>query len=857
MKSLKKYLIWNSGRSFSRQIRHNQQLSSFIHEDRLSSDRLSNNDPLIQNIIEWNRNGSLFVNFQYNHLQTIFNNNNGSQLFDLFNSFNYCPSKLLSYAKYAPQTNEGNELLKKLMEQYANIGDYKSCLQIFEWISDDLQNKIISIDYYNTLLKCIYNDTNHDNNQIIQAWDIWCDIKKSPISFNENTVYYLLNILQKNKNHLKQFIDELFTNYNSVISIDFNIINYLLPFINDINIAFKTYQDNVHLNPTKLSLSMLQNLINNHNLFHDDFNLLNKYIMEILNNYSTKSSNINTRNIRLIGKELTHICLLPIDKRQKYKFDDPENILSIFENEIINQKRNKYDNGYINFLLDNNISNMDDIYKICNKYGDAFNTNNLYNLVDGVINTHKLSNQLNTNFVSFVLNKNKQLLDNMSFNDTRISLKLLSILNKNIVNNDMGQFISMIESIQKRMIYLFESNKKLLSSEYSKFGHKCIIYNIDEIIGIISAFTKYRMYNEPLMNFLSEQIVVNIFKNNPRHSSSIIYFDKETKKRSLENENNINIIMPIYTTILRHMRYLNYHQNKLYGLIASSLQKRPDWIKIEELREWCLTFGAMNHTSNSIWLSIQSVILYHYPTNNDILNNMSMDMLIDFVWSMSILDLIPNYWLMPDLITMINDINNRQLIENLSFIHKTRLWEIFQSLYASPTCYQSLNLIDKDVIDALHGFYDQYVLSQFHQQCKLRPSIIKFCKYLNSKHIKYEIGTSVGNMIPLCDIIIPEYKLCIEIFDYPHITKRSQNRTREWVKFTARREISRRIIDNTQKNWNCILLDSEDENYDINRFNRLINRLIHSHNLKHRINDQQQQQQTIVYDDYDKDLSLA
>ena len=521
--------------------------------------------------------------------------------------------------------------------------------------------------------------------------------KKSPISFNQDTVLHLLNILSTNKNHLKQFMDEIFENYNSVISVDFNIINHLLPYIDDVNVAFKKYQDNVYLDPKKLSLSMLKNLINNADAFNNDKKLFNSYIIEILNNISTISQDINARNIRSIAKEITHICLLPMDKRQKYSFDDTESIISVFQSQIeTKQQQQQVDNGYINYLLDN-ASNMTDIDDIRERYGDSFDCHNLYHMVYRVINGLKLSNELNTGFVSFVFTKNKELIKTMGFNDVRISLKLLSILNKNIINSNMGQFISMIESLQQRMIDLFLSNQQLLSTtnNKSKFGHKCIVYNIDEIIGIISAFSKHRMYNEQLMNLLAEQCVVNIFKNNPRHSSSITYFDIDTQTRA--SEKNIHTLFPMYTTILRHMRYLNYHQNKVYAMIASSLQKRPDLIKIEELREWCLTFGAMNHTSNSIWLSIQSVILHHYPTSNDIMNNMSMDCLIDFVWSMSVLDLIPNYWLMPDLITMVNDTNNREIMENLSFIHRTRLWEIFQALYASPTHNHSLNLVDDNI----------------------------------------------------------------------------------------------------------------------------------------------------------------
>ena len=135
------------------------------------------------------------------------------------------------------------------------------------------------------------------------------------------------------------------------------------------------------------------------------------------------------------------------------------------------------------------------------------------------------------------------------------------------------------------------------------------------------------------------------------------------------------------------------------------------------------------------------------------------------------------------------------------------------------------------IFDGLHSFYNEYVILSFHQQCKLRPAVIKFCKYLNGKNINYEIGGSVGNMLPLCDVVISELKLCIEIFDYPHVTRRSQNRTREWSKFTARREITRRMITNTQKDWNVILL-IVDKNYDMDRFNRLMSRLVYTHSLK-------------------------
>merc|ERR1712242_189388 len=101
---------------------------------------------------------------------------------------------------------------------------------------------------------------------------------------------------------------------------------------------------------------------------------------------------------------------------------------------------------------------------------------------------------------------------------------------------------------------------------------------------------------------------------------------------------------------------------------------------------------------------------------------------------MSVLDLIPNYWLMSDLINMLNKDNNQNNnndLENLSFIHKTGLWEIFQALYANKTCHKSLNLVNKDIIESLQEFYNEYVVTQFHQQCKLRPSLYKFCKFLN------------------------------------------------------------------------------------------------------------------------------
>merc|ERR1712129_440996 len=133
----------------------------------------------------------------------------------------------------------------------------------------------------------------------------------------------------------------------------------------------------------------------------------------------------------------------------------------------------------------------------------------------------------------------------------------------------MHQFIGMIEAIQLRMIELFESNQAMITSANTKFGHKMIVYNMDEIIGMLSAFSKHRTYSDKLINYLCEQIFVNIQQNNPQYAASITYLDEHTKERKMDK--NIKMLFPIYTSILRHLRYLNGGNRKLFALIGSSL----------------------------------------------------------------------------------------------------------------------------------------------------------------------------------------------------------------------------------------------------------------------------------------------
>ena len=113
----------------------------------------------------------------------------------------------------------------------------------------------------------------------------------------------------------------------------------------------------------------------------------------------------------------------------------------------------------------------------------------------------------------------------MTFNDCKLSLKLLSLLNNHIINNsNPTSFISILTSIQKRMIDLFLCNNPNISSLNHTYGHKCIVYNLDDIISIFGVFVKHRLYNQPLMNLFSQQIIANILKQNPKHSKSINYF---------------------------------------------------------------------------------------------------------------------------------------------------------------------------------------------------------------------------------------------------------------------------------------------------------------------------------------------
>lgn len=266
------------------------------------------------------------------------------------------------------------------------------------------------------------------------------------------------------------------------------------------------------------------------------------------------------------------------------------------------------------------------------------------------------------------------------------------------------------------------------------------------------------------------------------------------------------------------------------------------------LREWCLTFGAMNHSAHSIWLSIQSVIMHHFPNSDAVRNGMSLDMLIDFVWSMTVLDLLPTQWLMPDLVFMMNydlEHNGGDQLEALSFVHKTRAWEIIQSLYANPMGQSTLRALDPQIVESLQEYYGEYVVPQFHQQCKLRPALLKFCKLLTSKQISYELGGSVGNMHALGDIVIPQHKICLDVFDYPHITRRSQSRTREWVKFKARREITRRLVENTLSDWHFMLVNGMDDDFDVENFSKLLHKFVFAHRFKERLDHAHQEERAL------------
>ena len=782
-----------------------------ISENNRFAEHSSLNE-LMATMIEWNENGSLNTNLNYLHLEAAFAENDGAQFFDIYTKrFKQTPANLLSFAKYAPQTNEGHQTLIKLMAQFANIGDYESCTVLFEWICEDRAAQIVPIDHYNLLLRALHKNKNKEANKDALAWNIWCDIKKNPIAFDEKTIFYLLSTLKIKKRH---FVDDLLKNYDCVVSTDAEMLSHILPHIKDLNSAYKRYRSSVHLNGRCLSVSMLKNIANNLDAFKGDWSALREYISELTRNYlAADTKTIKQSEIERIASTMTQICSLPNDKKQKYKLGDAHNVISVFLSLIDGKCDDKH---FVHYLLDN-ASNFEQIAKICREYGDcdAFGVDNLLNLVQRV----KHSKEINHEFVSFVTNKIEKKIDTMTFDEARVALNTLSILNKQIVNNNAQQFVSLIECIQHRLIALFDE------LQCANDG-RVIVFNLDEIIGMLSMFTKYRIYCHRLINgHLAEQIVSNIQLNNPQHAHSILFFDEATRER--KQSKNIKALFPIYTSILRHMRYLNCYNRKLFSLIASSLQKRPDIIRMDELREWCLAFGVLQHTSNSIWLSIQSVLC-----DNET-NQMPLDWLIDVVWSMSVNELIPNQWLIPDLIALLNE--NCSVLDELSFIHKARLFEIFQALYASSICHKSLNLINQDVIDTLHSFYGEYVCSQFQQQCKLRPAVHKFGKFLSDKQVHFEIGGSVGNMFALCDIVLPQIKVVIEVFDHPHVTKRSQQRTREWIKFRARREMTRRLIQNAESKWHFVLVDGADPDYDMDAFSRLIHKFLFAERLKNQI----------------------
>ena len=191
MKALKRYLVWNPGRSFSRLIPHRR---ASIDPSRgslsavLSPTEHRATNALLRDIVGWNENGSLFVNLQYNHLQSLFDDGNGSHFFDLFvNGFQLDASKLLSYAKYAPQTSEGNAFLSKLMSQFADIGDYDSCSTIFKWLHDGSTHKIVSIEDYNVLLRAIAAHHVIGSAEVSAGWDVWGQIKQSHIKSSNRT----------------------------------------------------------------------------------------------------------------------------------------------------------------------------------------------------------------------------------------------------------------------------------------------------------------------------------------------------------------------------------------------------------------------------------------------------------------------------------------------------------------------------------------------------------------------------------------------------------------------------------------------------------------------------------------------
>ena len=802
---------------------------------------------MLEDVISWHANGCLLSNLQYNHLALLFvdSPDGGAHFFDQFTrSFGHDASELLSYAKYAPATREGNRVLSQLMKQCARIGDFASTRTLFDWLHRE--GATARIDDFNVLLSALCNAPSQSRAQsVLSAWDLWCDIKGAPVTFDAVTVRGLVSVLQSHRNHLTLLIRELLSEYRALVTNDAEMVAHILPFVGDVEEAFALFQkmhsraDLCHEQRRRLCLGMLRCIGTNVDALAKE--RLWDCVVTVVGHYAADTDTERVGDVASIARNLVRLYALPKESKAKYKMDDAATMLSILDSQLRNGEA-PLDTNYLRFLLDNTAT-MRDVERLCAEHGqsEAFTAQILCATVLRVVD--RFANEIDSRFVAFVMRRMDALIATMDFDGARLGLKALSVLDKRIVNSDKGRFIATVQAIQQRMIGLFEENSERICARDSEFGrgHRCIVLHIDEVLGVISAFTKHRAYNERLMHLLCEQILSNLQRTLPRHRGRIFDLDAATAQRRSETLP----MMPMYTSILRQLRHLNVHSVKLFSLIASSLQKRPDIISVADLREWALTFGAAQHCAHSIWLSIQSVLLAHFPDSDAVARKMSLDMLIDFVWSMTVLDLMPTHWLLADLIQMLNaDRDNQRIqIEALSFVHKTRLWEIFQALYAtaSPmrTSSDALKRVDADIIDATRAFYAHFVVPQFHEQCKLRPSLAKFTQKLRHKNVTFEVGAAqtVSKMLPLCDIVIAQHRICVEVFDAAHVTLRSQQRTREWLKFKARRELTRRLIQNTelQREWHFVLVDGTDAKCDLDAFAKLIDKLVWAQSVRQRV----------------------
>ena len=405
----------------------------------------------------------------------------------------------------------------------------------------------------------------------------------------------------------------------------------------------------------------------------------------------------------------------------------------------------------------------------------------------------------------------------------------------------------------------------------------------------------YRLYNWKAIRLLAQQCCLIMYSLKP----STQYTDNTIEQLSFSH----------LTKLLLNMRYLSFHHHILYVMIGKKLQQRPHLISLSQLRDWCLAFATMSHIDNGIWLTIQSCLMNYQDyikesfnnsnydqhghflgngdNNNSIISNidslmnvnnvnnvnyngysgndgMPVDMLIDFVWSMMIVDLMPpESLLMNEMIEKLYEtviescltpngtINETRLNEKLAIEYQIRFFEILLSMEAGYfNIYQTIQsikdenlkhkwgmLIESSVIKHFEDIYHRYVIEPFNFQCKQRLMlnfVIK--KYINDKYkdrMGHDISVDIGTVVNmndntnynldtiglnldatrnvLTDLVIRHNgvksngqflpNIVIEVGDFPCVTHNEKNQISAWIKFPGRRQLTKRILKKNNKEW--------------------------------------------------------